>query len=80
MISDAGFEKLNECGGTNITPDTLISRYTINGGVHAARAAEELAYATQELFKVIEFRIDDPRCKLYDVAKVALERYLNRKI
>jgi hypothetical protein len=47
---------------------------------YAARAAEELAYATQELFKVIEFRIDDPRCKLYDVAKVALERYLNRKI
>jgi hypothetical protein len=47
---------------------------------YAARAAEDLAYAVQELFKVIEFRIDDPRCELYDVAKVALERYLNRKI
>ena len=47
---------------------------------YAARAAEDLAYAVQELFKVIEFRIDDPRCELFDVAKVALERYLNRKI
>ena len=47
---------------------------------YAARAAEELAQRTQELFKVIEFRIDDPRCELFDVAKVALERYLNRKI
>ncbi len=72
MISDAGLEKLKVD--------------------YAARAAEDLAYAIQELFKVIEFRIDDPRCssaeaeekgryqELYDVAKVALERYLNRKI